>query len=128
MTNIKMFAGESTLVRSMIVCLFVAISLSSLVAVASEQLSDEAKAMKELEQLERESDGSSEVSGARKNQVTTVLDFEAEIIEGERKMPSIFFQMEIDTPSLDAVMFRRKTFNDFHQMDLERRPAYKRPE
>ena len=57
-----------------------------------------------------------------------VLDFEAEVIEGERKIPNLFLQMEIETPNLDAVMFRRKNFNDFHVVEVDRKPLYKKPD
>ncbi len=57
-----------------------------------------------------------------------VLDFEADVIEGERKLPSLFLQMEIETPNLDAVIYRRKNFNEFHVLEVDRKPLYKKPE
>ena len=49
----------------------------------------------------------------------SVLDLEAELIEGERKAPDLFFQLQPGTPNLDAILFQRTNFNDFH--DLEKR-------
>ncbi len=57
-----------------------------------------------------------------------VLDFEAEVIEGERKTPNLFLQLEIDSPSLDSVMYKRRNFNDFHLVEVDRKPLYKRPD
>jgi hypothetical protein len=53
-----------------------------------------------------------------------VLDFEGDIIEGERKRPDLFLQTQIDNLSLDAILYLRKDFNDFHQVDKNRRPGY----
>lgn len=53
-----------------------------------------------------------------------VLDFEADIIEGERKNPQLFLQLGAETPDLDAVLFQRKDFNDFHDVEKKRKPRY----
>ena len=63
-----------------------------------------------------------------KKALPRVLDFEAEVIEGERKTPNLFLQLEMETPNLDTVMYQRKNFNDFFQVELERKPSYKAPE
>ena len=55
-----------------------------------------------------------------------VLDFEAELIEGERKSPDLFLQLQSGTPNLDAIMFQRTNFNDFHNIEKRRRPLYRR--
>lgn len=85
-------------------------------ALASEE-SDE----RELETLQRDLKPQSTSS-------PKVLDFEADIIEGERKLPSLFLQMEIETPNLDAVIYRRKNFNEFHVLEVDRKPLYKKPD
>jgi len=53
-----------------------------------------------------------------------ILDFEADVIEGVRKAPQLFLQMEIETPSLDTAIYNRKNFNDFHVVEKDRRPLY----
>lgn len=55
-----------------------------------------------------------------------VLDFEAEVIEGQRKAPQLFIQMDMGTPDLDAVMYQRNNFNDFHAVEKNRKPRYRR--
>ena len=56
---------------------------------------------------------------------TKVLDFEAEVIEGERKTPNLFLQLEAETPNLDTVLFQRENFNDFHLLEKARKPRYR---
>lgn len=56
---------------------------------------------------------------------TNVLDFDADIIEGERVAPSLFVQMDLGAPKLDTLMFQRKSFNDFHAIDMKRKPKYR---
>ena len=51
-----------------------------------------------------------------------VLNFEADVIEGERKNPNVFIQLDVGTPNLDTVLFQRSNFNDFHAQDKNRRP------
>ncbi|MCM2280048.1 MAG: hypothetical protein NDJ89_18400 [Oligoflexia bacterium] len=51
-----------------------------------------------------------------------VLDFDADVIEGQKKTPEVFFQMEVEKPSLDAVLYQRRDFNDFHAVDSKQRP------
>ncbi|MBX3018384.1 MAG: hypothetical protein KF767_10870 [Bdellovibrionaceae bacterium] len=55
-----------------------------------------------------------------------VLDFETEVIEGQRKAPQLFLQMDVGTPDLDAVMYLRGNFNDFHAVERNRKPLYRR--
>jgi hypothetical protein len=64
---------------------------------------------------------STEVTKAKSN----VLDFEADVIEGERVAPSLFVQMDLGAPKLDTLMFQRKNFNDFHSIDMRRKPKYR---
>jgi hypothetical protein len=53
-----------------------------------------------------------------------VLDFEGDVIEGQRKRPDLFLQSEVQNLTLDAILYLRKDFNDFHQVDRSRRPGY----
>src|SRR5688572_26301547 len=54
----------------------------------------------------------------------TVLDFEGDVIEGERKTPDLFIQLETDQQDTKGVIFKRRNFNDFHVLDSKRRPLY----
>jgi len=65
-------------------------------------------------------------AGAKKDNRPGVLDFEAELIEGERKSPDMFLQLQSGTPNLDAILFQRTNFNDFHNLEKHRRPLYRR--
>lgn len=56
---------------------------------------------------------------------SNVLDFEADVIEGERMAPSILIQMDLQSPNLDTLVFQRKNFNDFHLIDMRRRPKFR---
>lgn len=56
-----------------------------------------------------------------------VLDFDADVIEGQKKTPEVFFQMEVEKPALDAVLYLRKDFNDFHAIDSRQRPRQSEP-
>lgn len=53
-----------------------------------------------------------------------VLDFEGDVIEGQRKRPDLFVQSEIRGVTLDAILYLRKDFNDFHQAERARQPGY----
>lgn len=57
-------------------------------------------------------------------QNAAVIDFEGDIIEGERKRPYIFIQTGGDASSLDSMLFFRNDFNDFHESDKKRRPSF----
>ena len=64
-------------------------------------------------------------AGSKSNEkIDNVLDFEADIIEGERMNPNLFLQLEVDKPNLDTVIYLRNDFNDFHKGDSRRRPKY----
>lgn len=66
---------------------------------------------------------------AQKNSTNTkssnILDFDADVIEGERNAPSILVQMDLQAPNLDTLIFLRKNFNDFHSVDMKRKPKYR---
>ena len=53
-----------------------------------------------------------------------VLDFEADVIEGEKKRPDIFLQMGNQKQTMDSVLYGRKDFNDFHRVDRRWRPTF----
>ena len=53
-----------------------------------------------------------------------VLNFEAEIIDGERKRPDLFLQIGTQKQTMEAVIYSRKDFNDFHKGDAGKRPSY----
>jgi|GEM_PF-1640149 len=53
-----------------------------------------------------------------------VLDFDADVIEGERQRPDFLFQTGTPGVSLDSLLFGRKDFNDFLKVDKKRRPTY----
>jgi hypothetical protein len=51
-----------------------------------------------------------------------VMDFEADVIEGEKKAPDLFLQMDTDAADMSAVLYDRANFNDFHRTDRQYRP------
>ena len=52
-----------------------------------------------------------------------VLDFEGDVIEGERDRPDIFLQLGAN-PTADSILFMRKDFNDFHAPSRKTRPIF----
>lgn len=54
-----------------------------------------------------------------------LLDFDADVIEGEREAPALFVQMDIQTPKMDTLVFQRNNFNDFHLVEKNRKPWYR---
>ena len=57
---------------------------------------------------------------------TNILDFEADVIEGEKRKPDLFLQMEGSTDSLDAILSSREDFNDYHEVDRRWRPRFRK--
>jgi hypothetical protein len=53
---------------------------------------------------------------------SNVLDFEADVIEGQTRAPDLFLQTDVKSPTQGSVLFRRKDFNDFQKVDCQRRP------
>lgn len=53
-----------------------------------------------------------------------VLDFEGEVIEGERKRPDLFLQISTKDLSFDSLLYLRKNFNDYHEVDKKSRNNY----
>lgn len=56
-----------------------------------------------------------------------VLDFEADVIEGQKKAPELFLQLDVQKPDLSSVLYDRKHFNDFHAIESKRRPRLSTP-
>ncbi len=56
-----------------------------------------------------------------------VLDFEADVIEGEKKAPYLFLQVDVESADLSSVLFDRANFNDFHVVQSKRRPMFSDP-
>lgn len=57
---------------------------------------------------------------------TNILNFEEDVIQGERKSPNLFIQLDVGKPNLDTVLFLRNNFNDYHIVDKDRRPSYRK--
>ena len=54
-----------------------------------------------------------------------VLAFDAAVIEGERKNPTIFLDINVDKYSdIDSVLLIRKDFNDYHKVDKAMRTQH----
>lgn len=53
-----------------------------------------------------------------------VLNFDADIIQGERKRPDLFIQLGGATTNMEAVLYGRQNFNDFHAVDQVLRPSF----
>jgi hypothetical protein len=64
--------------------------------------------------------------GAPSKPKSTVLDFEADVIEGEKRKPDLFIQMEGSIESMDSVLYSRDDFNDYHELDRKWRPKIRR--
>lgn len=57
---------------------------------------------------------------------SNVINFEEDVIEGERKNPNLFLQLDMGTPSMDTILYLRNNFNDFHFYDKNRRMIYRK--
>ncbi len=64
---------------------------------------------------------------AKSKSQANVLDFEGDVIEGQKKTPEIFLQTEVERPTLDTVLYQRRHFNDFHKSDSRQRPRASDP-
>lgn len=56
-----------------------------------------------------------------------VINFEDELIEGERVRPDLLFQTGGPPASIDEIIYKRKDFNDFLTIDQKKRPTYVPP-
>lgn len=59
-----------------------------------------------------------------KNDKMKTLDFEGEVIEGEAMRPMLYLQIESPDLDLNNIMYQRRDFNDFHQIDKVRRNRF----
>ena len=59
-----------------------------------------------------------------RNPRQSVLNFEGDMIEGEKRQPDLFVQTNVQNLDLDSVLYLRKNFNDFHVVDSKRRPRH----
>jgi len=55
----------------------------------------------------------------------SVLNFDADVIEGEKTNPDLFIQLGNQQPSLEAVIYGRKNFNEFQKHEAPWRPVYR---
>lgn len=60
--------------------------------------------------------------GAEKR--SNVIDFDADVIQGERRKPEIFIQVGKERTNLESVIYGRNDFNDFAAVDRVWRPTY----
>jgi hypothetical protein len=51
----------------------------------------------------------------------SVLDFDADVIEGERAQPDVFLEFGNEAQTMESVVFKRTDFNDFHEVSMKRR-------
>jgi hypothetical protein len=56
--------------------------------------------------------------------VTGKLDFEAEVIEGEKTRPDVFVQLGTGAQNMNSILYSREHFNDFHAVDRNFRPGF----
>lgn len=61
---------------------------------------------------------------ARKGGSDAVIDFEADVIQGERRKPDILIQLGSQPNNMDGVFYGRKDFSDYHRVDYQWRPRY----
>lgn len=70
------------------------------------------------------------LSGAPAVKVTKVsrsenlLDFEAEVIEGEKKRPELFLDIKAGDGNVGSGLYLRPHFDDFFIVDKKRRPKF----
>lgn len=55
------------------------------------------------------------------NPKSNVLDFGADVIEGELKKPQLFVELGANIDDLTSIIHLRDNFNDFHAVDQKRR-------
>ena len=60
-------------------------------------------------------------SFAHKN---NVMDFEAEIIDGEKRAPEMFLQLETEKAEINTILYDRRDFNDFAPIHTLLRPIF----
>lgn len=55
------------------------------------------------------------------NSKSNVLDFGADVIEGELKKPQLFVELGANIDDMTSIIHLRDNFNDFHAVDQKRR-------
>lgn len=65
-----------------------------------------------------------EPDGKSKN---SVMDFEAEVIDGEKKVPELFLQLDSDRSDVSTILYDRPNFNDFTPIHSYLRPTLSDP-
>jgi len=53
-----------------------------------------------------------------------VIDFEGEIIEGERKRPELYLQLSSSELDVGEILYLRDNFNDYLDTDKRMKPRY----
>lgn len=53
-----------------------------------------------------------------------LLDFEAEIIEGEKKRPELFLDIKAGDGNVGSGLYMRPNYDDFFVVDKKRRPRF----
>ncbi len=66
----------------------------------------------------------SATAGLGKSRNGQVLDFEGEVIEGERKRPDLFLQISTKDLSFDSLLYLRNNYNDYLEVDRKGRNRY----
>ncbi|HAR42170.1 MAG TPA: hypothetical protein DCS07_06000 [Bdellovibrionales bacterium] len=69
----------------------------------------------------------SAAGGTNAARTANVLNFEADVIEGEKKGADLLLEIESTKLEPDTVLYQRADFNDFHARDLKRRPRIALP-
>ncbi len=52
---------------------------------------------------------------------TQVLDFNADVIEGELKKPQLFLELGANVKDFNSLLLNREDFNDFQAVDMKKR-------
>jgi hypothetical protein len=58
------------------------------------------------------------------NKAPAVIDFEADLIQGETQRPDLMTQFGDKPMEIDSLLYLRRDFNDLHQGDSSRRPSF----
>lgn len=53
---------------------------------------------------------------------TQVLDFEADVIEGDKIRPDLFLDLKSDDLIIDDLLYLRPNFDDYYKLDTTKRP------
>lgn len=62
--------------------------------------------------------------GATTSGKENTLNFDGDVIEGERKRPDLFLQLRSDELSIESIIYTRPDFNDFFELEKDARPQY----